>query len=89
MFGGVVFLLNGNILVGVWQESLIVRAGPAAGPAALKREHVREFDVTGRPMTGWVMVDPDGTDTDASLRDWIELAWTFVATLPPKHPTPR
>ena len=84
MFGGVVFLLRGNMLVGIWQQSLIVRLGPDQAAEAMKQEHVREFDVTGRPMKGWIMVEPDGLETDAALAEWIELATEFVETLPAK-----
>jgi TfoX/Sxy family transcriptional regulator of competence genes len=84
MFGGVGFLLDGNMLVGVWQDSLIARLGPDEGPQALKKPHVREFDITGRAMKGWVMVEPDGMETDRQLSDWIERATQFVATLPVK-----
>jgi hypothetical protein len=84
MFGGVVFLLRGNMLVGVWKQSLIVRLGADQAAAALEREHVRVFDVTGRPMKNWIMVDPDGLDSDADLAAWIEQATTFVETLPAK-----
>ena len=84
MFGGVVFLLRGNMLVGIWKQSLIVRLGADQATAALKRENVREFDVTGRPMKNWIMVDPDGLDTDGELTAWIEVATAFVETLPGK-----
>ncbi len=84
MFGGVGFLLGGNMCVGVWQTSLIVRVGPAAYRDALKEPHVREFDITGRPMAGWVLVDAEGLDEDAALRKWIERGTEFVATLPRK-----
>lgn len=84
MFGGVAFLLHGNMLVGVWNDSLIVRLGPEEGESALSEPDVRPFDITGRPMKGWVMVEPDGLDTDAQLRDWIERAAIFVGTLPAK-----
>ncbi len=84
MFGGVCFLLNGNMLVGVWQNSLIARVGLEAATAALEQEFVRAFDVTGRPMKGWIMVDPDGIDTDVQLRTWIDRSLEFVGTLPPK-----
>jgi hypothetical protein len=85
MFGGVGFLLGGNLLVCVWQTSLIVRLGAEAYDAALREPHVREFDVTGRPMRGWVMVEPDGLDADDALAAWIDRAFTFVTTLPPKR----
>jgi TfoX/Sxy family transcriptional regulator of competence genes len=84
MFGGVGFLLNGNMLVGVWKSSLIVRLGPEQGTEALKQPHAKEFDVTGRPMKGWVMVEPDGLDSDSELANWIEQAKRFVETLPAK-----
>ncbi len=88
MFGGVGFLLGGNMLVGIWETSLIVRLGDAKETAnyeaALGEPHVREFDITGRPMRGWVMVEADGLDSDAQLRAWIERSQRFVATLPPK-----
>ena len=84
MFGGVCFLLEGNILVGVWQNSLIARVGTEVAAEALTREFVREFDVTGRPMKGWIVVDPDGIDTDQQLREWIERSLEFVRTLPRK-----
>ncbi len=84
MFGGVAFMLHGNMLVGVWNDSLIVRLGPEEGDNALTEPHVGQFDVTGRPMKGWVMVEPDGIDSDAQLRDWVERALNFVRTLPAK-----
>jgi TfoX/Sxy family transcriptional regulator of competence genes len=84
MFGGVGFLLHGNLLVGVWKESLIVRLDPAEGREALKEPHVREFDITGRPMKGWVLVDPEGLEVDERLTNWIDRATKFVKTLPAK-----
>jgi TfoX/Sxy family transcriptional regulator of competence genes len=84
MFGGIGFLLNGNMLVAIWKDSLIVRLGLDTYEEALAEPHVREFDVTGRPMTGWVMVEPDGTENDRQLADWIGRALTFVRTLPRK-----
>ena len=84
MFGGVGFLLNGNMLVGVWKSSLIARLGPEDGQAALLEPHVREFDITGRPMKGWVMVEPDGIEDDGQLKAWIQRALRFVETLPRK-----
>jgi hypothetical protein len=82
MFGSIVFLLNGNMLLGVWKSSLIARLGPDQAASALKESHIREFDVTGRPMKGSVMVDPDGLDSDKQLAGWIERAVQFVETLP-------
>jgi hypothetical protein len=84
MFGGVGFLLHGNLLVGVWKTSLIVRVGPEIYDAMLAESHVCEFDITGKPMKGWVMVDADGLETDGQLSAWIDRAWQFVKTLPKK-----
>jgi TfoX/Sxy family transcriptional regulator of competence genes len=84
MFGGIGFLLNGNLLVGVWKESLIVRLGPDEGEEALTEPHVKEFDITGRAMKGWVLVEPQGVEDDEQLRAWIQRAVKFVGKLPAK-----
>jgi TfoX/Sxy family transcriptional regulator of competence genes len=85
MFGGVGFLLNGNLLVGVWKESLVVRLGEEEGEEALKEPHVKEFDITGRPMRNWVLVGPEGVQDDEQLRAWIRRAMKFVGALPAKE----
>jgi TfoX/Sxy family transcriptional regulator of competence genes len=85
MFGGLGILLRGNLLVGVWKDSLIVRLGPDQAPVALKEPHVRRFDITGKPMRGWVMVQPDGLEDDDQLADWIQQAIDFVGKLPAKE----
>ncbi len=84
MFGGVGFLLNGNMACGVHKESLIVRVGPEAYAEALSRPHARIFDLTGREMKGWVMVAPEGCKDDASLSKWVQMGLFFARTLPPK-----
>lgn len=84
MFGGVGFLLAGNMCVGVWKEFLIARVGPDNYEAALAAPHTRVFDITGRAMTGWVMVEPDGTSTAGDVKQWIDQAVEFVRTLPGK-----
>src|SRR5437867_10997041 len=84
MFGGVGFLLNGNMCVGVWKESLIARLGPEQAEEALLEPHVGAFDITGRPMKGWVLVGPAGVAEDDRLGEWIRRAAAFVATLPAK-----
>ena len=84
MFGGIGFLLDGNMLVGVWKNSLIARVGPDAYEDAMLEPHVGEFDITGKPMKGWVMVEPEGVDDDNQLKDWIRRAEEFVGTLPAK-----
>ena len=84
MFGGVGFLHQGNLLVGVWKNSLIARLGSEQAALAKDEPNVVEFDITGRPMKGWVMVEPEGIETDEQLRNWIEKSLAFVAALPPK-----
>jgi len=85
MFGGLAVLLRGNLLVGIWKDSLIVRLGPEQAPAALEEPHVRKFDITGRPMRGWVMVQPAGIIDDDQLADWVQRAIDFVGKLPAKE----
>jgi TfoX/Sxy family transcriptional regulator of competence genes len=82
MFGGIGFLLNGNLLVGVWKDSLIVRLGDEQGDEALKERHVNEFNITGRAMKGWVLVAPEGVEDDDQLNGWIGRAVKFVGKLP-------
>jgi len=84
MFGGVGFLLQGNMACGVHKGSLIVRVGPEKYQACLAQPHVRPFDMTGRPMAGWIMVDPPGYKDDEALRSWIWQGVEFTRSLPPK-----
>jgi TfoX/Sxy family transcriptional regulator of competence genes len=84
MFGGVGFLLNGNMLVGVWKDSLIVRVGPDGYEDVLLEAHVKEFDITGRPMKGWILIEPEGVEDDEQLKNWIQQAVKFVGKLPGK-----
>lgn len=86
MFGGFGFLLNGNMLVGVWKDSLIVRLGPEQYEDALKEPHIQEFDITGRAMKGWVLVEPHGVQDDVLLKRWIQRTVQFVGKLPAKPP---
>lgn len=84
MFGGQAFFAGGNMLVCVRKdESLMVRVGAADYAAALAEPGVGPCDGTGRPMRGWVVVQPAYLDGDA-LAHWVERASAFVATLPPK-----
>ena len=82
MFGGIVFMLNGNMLVGVWKDSLIVRLGDEQAEAALLEPHVKPFDITGKPMKRWAMVAPEGVEDDDQLKEWIQRAVKFVGKLP-------
>jgi TfoX/Sxy family transcriptional regulator of competence genes len=84
MFGGVCHLLNGNMACGVYKDDLILRLGKNASLEALKQLHTKPFDITGKPMKGWVMVDSGGFKTDAELKFWLNKARDFVKTLPPR-----
>lgn len=83
MFGGVGFLLRGNMCVGVWKHWLVARLGDGAA-AALRDPNVRPFDITGKPLRGWVMVEPAGVAGDDELADWVARCVAFVRTLPAK-----
>jgi len=84
MFGGVCHLLNGNMLGGVYKNYMILRLGLEEAEIALKQQHVKAFDITGKPMKGWVMVEKEGFSTEEELDDWLRKAEKFVKTLPPK-----
>jgi hypothetical protein len=84
MFGGIGFMLAGNMAVGVIGEDLIVRLDPEDAQRALAEPGVREFDFTGRPMNGWVYVGPEATAEDEALEGWVEAGAGFAATLPEK-----
>ena len=84
MFGGVGFLVNGNMSVGVHKHWLIARLPADQAEQALQRPGAKVMDLTGRPMKGWLMVAPEGTADDDSLRVWVDESVAFAATLPPK-----
>ena len=86
MFGGIGFLLNGNLLVGVRKDSLLVRLGPDQSDEALKEANVSEFKITGRgTMKGWIVVSLGGVEDDDQLSAWIRRALKFVRTRPAKE----
>jgi TfoX/Sxy family transcriptional regulator of competence genes len=84
MFGGIGFLLNGNMACGVHRDSLIVRLEAAACEAALRQPHVKAFDMTGRPMKGWITVSAGGYSTARALGKWLDSSIEFARSLPPK-----
>jgi TfoX/Sxy family transcriptional regulator of competence genes len=84
MFGGICHLLWGNMLGGVYKDFLILRLGVENANEALASPFVKPFDITGRAMKGWVMVEGAGFDTDTKLETWLNQAKEFVETLPPK-----
>jgi TfoX/Sxy family transcriptional regulator of competence genes len=84
MFGGPAVLLHGNMAVGVHGDGLIVRADPTEQDSLLAEPGARVFDLTGRPMKGWIVVDPDGCAEDDDLRRWVACGVEHARSLPPK-----
>ncbi len=85
MFGGLAFLLNGNMSVSVSRNGgLLVRIDPADTDAALARPHVTRMQMGRRTMEGWILVAPEGLKTRRQLAGWVERSLTFAKTLPPK-----
>lgn len=84
MFGGIAFMLAGNMAVGVIGEDLMVRLDPADAKRALAEAHTRPMDFTGKPMKNMVYVSPQGTASDKGLAAWVEAGADYAMSLPPK-----
>lgn len=84
MFGGIAFLIGGNMAVGVNKDELMVRVGKAGHDAAMARPGARIMDFTSRPMSGWVAVTREGFADDAGLDAWVDLGVSCASSLPPK-----
>ena len=84
MFGGIAFMVSGNMCCGVVGEELMARVGPEQYEAALKEPHAREMDFTGKPMKGFVYVGAAGFESDDDLASWVNRCEQFVRTLPAK-----
>jgi hypothetical protein len=84
MFGGIAFLLHGNLACGVIGADLIVRVGPVQHAVALAQRGARVFDFSGKPMSGWVTVGPAGYASEEDLARWVKLAVEFAGSLPAK-----
>jgi TfoX/Sxy family transcriptional regulator of competence genes len=84
MFGGIAFMINGNMAVGVTGDELMVRVGREGHDEAISRPGARLFDMSGRPMKGWLVVSQDGFATEGALVDWIEMGVAFAESLPAK-----
>jgi len=84
MFGGVAFMVNGNMACGVHKQALIVRIGQAKHAQAMAQPHTHPFDLTGRPMPGWVLVDPESVASDEALHAWMQMGLDFANSLPAK-----
>lgn len=84
MFGGIAFMLGGNMCAGVVDDELMARVGPDQYQEALRRPHAREMDFTGRPLKGFIYVEAAGIETDRDLQQWLALACDFAGSLPAK-----
>jgi len=84
MFGGIGFLLNGNMACGVHSGDLIVRVGQEQYESALAKPHTKKFDLTGRPMTGWIVVNAKGYTRDQDLKYWVQRGVEHALSLPGK-----
>jgi len=84
MFGGIGFLLRGNMAVGVVEDELVIRLDPVEAETALRDEHARPFDYSGRPMKGWVYVSGTAASDPDKLAGWVEEGADFALTLPAK-----
>ena len=84
MFGGLCFMINGNMCCGITKHDLMLRLGKDEAIAALKRPHARDMDFTGKPLKGFVYIDPEGYAEDEDLEDWIGRAAAFAESLPAK-----
>jgi len=84
MFGGVCFMINGNMCVGPWKGALIVRLDKADHEATQAEPHVEPMDITGKVMRGWALVKPAGIKTDADLKAWVDRGVKFARSLPGK-----
>lgn len=84
MFGGLAFMLQGNMCCGITKDELMVRVGPAQYADALAQPHARPMLFTGKPMKGMVSVGAEGCVTEADLQTWVQRGITFAGSLPPK-----
>lgn len=84
MFGGLAFMVSGNMCCGVVGEELMTRVGPEQYEQALQQPFAREMNFTGKPMKGFVYVGVDGFTSDQALATWVTRCEQFVSTLPSK-----
>jgi TfoX/Sxy family transcriptional regulator of competence genes len=84
MFGGLAFMLDGHMFVGILGDRLMARVGPAGYADALRQPHASEMDFTGKPMKGYVYIAPEGFESDRDLEKWVAVCAKFVSSLPSK-----
>ena len=84
MFGGTAFMIHGNLACGVHGDGMIVRVGETAHAETMQKPGVHPFDMTGKPMKGWVVVEAARLQSEADLAGWIDAGMSFASSLPPK-----
>ena len=85
MFGGLAFLINGNMAVSAsGQGGLLLRVDPAETPTLVERPEASRFEMRGREMDGWLRIDPAALGTDAALASWVSVGVSYARSLPPK-----
>ncbi len=89
MFGGVAFMLDGKMFIGIVKDELMVRVGPIAHDESVAQPHARIMDFTGRPMVGYVFVAPKGFASEGVLQAWIDRGLRYVATIDRAEKKPR
>lgn len=89
MFGGIGFLIGGNLACGVIKDDMVVRVDPEKQEALLKKPHAKPFAFSGKPMKGWLLVGPPGCKTDKQLSSWIKQGIEVASALPPKQESDR
>jgi TfoX/Sxy family transcriptional regulator of competence genes len=89
MFGGLVFLVHGNMCCGATRRGLMVRVGSEGREEALKQAHTRPMTMRGRELAGFILIDDEGWETDSALTKWVRRGIEFALSLPPKASTRR
>lgn len=89
MFGGTCFMVNGNMLLCISRRGLMARVGKEQEAEALAKPYASQCRPTGRPMPGFIRIEPEGIDSDELLRNWVEMARTYVCALPPNASRPK
>jgi len=84
MFGGIGYLMKGNLVFGIHKQSLVIRTSPQSAEGLLKKEFVSIFTITCRPMRGWLLIAPEGVKTEKQLSEYLQIAVDYVKTLPRK-----
>ena len=84
MFGGVCWLIKGNMAFGIWKDFLVVRMDKAEAEQSIKKTNCKPFDITGKVMAGWVMVKEAGWTGQAALKKWVNVGKIYALSLPEK-----